>query len=113
MPKSLSEETPAAKPGKGGFCEHRGFEADSKETGSPERESRGSAARAGSRFAARSQSDGHSHAGRHPPPPGWEKIGDVLTLETLYFFLVILYLLEKEKVVFLHWEQEGQQRNER
>lgn len=55
----------------------------------------------------------HSHAGRHPPPPGWEKIGDVSTLETPYFYFVILYQLEKEKVVFLHWEQEGQQRNVR
>lgn len=49
---------PSAKLGKGGLCEPWGLEVDSKGTCSPGRESRSSAARAGSSFAPGSLPDG-------------------------------------------------------
>lgn len=56
MPQSSLEVTPAIKPEKGGLYEHWDFEVYSKETGSPKRESRGSAAGARNRFTPGSHS---------------------------------------------------------
>lgn len=63
LPKSSLEVTPATKPEKDGPYEHWGFEVVSKGTGSPKRESRGSAAGAGSRLTPGSQLDRHWHLG--------------------------------------------------
>lgn len=44
---------------------------------------------------------------------GGKRLETCLDSGDTVLFLVILYLLAKEKFVFLHWEQEGQQRNAR
>lgn len=74
---------PSAKLGKGGRCEPWGLEMDSKET-CLGRESRGSAARAGSRLAAGSLPAGHWPQGQEahpcqqaPSPPGQKKIREM------------------------------------
>ena len=95
LPKRLSEVTPAAKPRKGGLCEHWGFQEDSEEKCSPEGKSRGSAAGTGRRFAAGSQPGGHWQQGQAARPcpqtstSSWVEKDwrDALTLRTLYFFV--------------------------
>lgn len=75
---------PSAKLGKSGLCEPWGLEVDAKETCCPGRESKSSAARAGSRFAAGSLPDGQWPQGQEacpcqqaPSPPEQKKIGEV------------------------------------